>query len=59
MGVRLPWLVGVDFELAMHPPFSPGDWKYGASVGQVDEAPMPKREKILRWDTEQGLRVRR
>jgi hypothetical protein len=34
------------------------DWKYGVSVGQVPEAPLPKSDKILQWDTEQGVRVR-
>ena len=37
----------------------PADWKYGVSVGQVPEAPLPKSDKILQWDTEQGVRVRK
>jgi kynurenine formamidase len=37
----------------------PGDWKYGVSVGEVAEAPLPKSDKILRWDAEQRIRVRK
>jgi kynurenine formamidase len=37
----------------------PADWKYGISVGQVPEAPLPKSDKLLQWDTEQGVRVRK
>ncbi len=35
------------------------DWKYGVSVGEVPEAPLPKSAKILRWDTKLGVRVRK
>jgi kynurenine formamidase len=37
----------------------PADWKYGVSVGEVPEAPLPKNSKILQWDAKQGLRVRK
>ncbi len=37
----------------------PADWRYGVSVGQVPEAPLPKSDKVLRWDAEQGVRVRK
>jgi kynurenine formamidase len=37
----------------------PPDWKYGISVGEVPEAPLPKSEKILQWDDERGVRVRK
>ena len=37
----------------------PADWKYGITVGQVPEAPLPRSNKPLRWDTEQGMRIRR
>lgn len=36
----------------------PADWPYGAAVGQVPEAPLPRSETILRWDAEQGVRIR-
>ena len=34
------------------------DWPFCVSVGQVPEAPLPKSDKILQWDPEQGMRVR-
>jgi kynurenine formamidase len=37
----------------------PSDWRYGVLVGQVPEAPLPKSDKILQWDTKLGVRVRR
>lgn len=37
----------------------PADWQYGVSVGQVAEAPLPRHDKILQWDTAQGVRVRK
>ena len=37
----------------------PPDWKYGVSVGEVPEAPLPKSDKILQWDAKQGIRVRK
>ena len=36
----------------------PPDWKYGVSVGQVPDSPMPKAAKPLHWDTKLGMRVR-
>ncbi len=37
----------------------PADWRYGVSVGQVPEAPLDKKDKVLRWDPERGVRVRK
>jgi kynurenine formamidase len=37
----------------------PGDWKYGISVGQVPEAPLPRSDKVLQWDPKQGVRIRK
>lgn len=37
----------------------PPHWKYGVSVGEVPEAPLPKSDKILQWDTTLGVRVRK
>ena len=36
----------------------PPDWKYGVSVGQVPESPLPKASKSLHWDRKLGMRVR-
>jgi kynurenine formamidase len=37
----------------------PSDWKYGVSVGEVPDAPLPRSDRILQWDRTQGVRVRR
>ena len=36
----------------------PPDWKYGVSVGQVPESPLPRASKPLHWDSTVGMRVR-
>ena len=36
----------------------PPDWKYGVSVGQVPDSPMPKAATPLHWDEKLGMRVR-
>ena len=35
----------------------PPDWKYGVSVGEIPEAPLPKMDKKLRWDEKEGART--
>jgi kynurenine formamidase len=37
----------------------PASWKYGVSVGEVPEAPLPKNQKVLQWDAGLGMRVRK
>jgi kynurenine formamidase len=37
----------------------PAAWKYGVSVGEVAEAPLPRSDKILQWDDKLGMRVRK
>ena len=37
----------------------PAHWKYGVSVGEVAEAPLPKSDKILQWNHKLGMRVRK
>jgi len=37
----------------------PADWKYGVSVGEVPEAPLPKSDRILQWDETRGMRLRK
>jgi len=36
----------------------PPDWKFGVSVGQVADAPLPRQAKPLHWDASSGTRVR-
>jgi kynurenine formamidase len=37
----------------------PANWQHGVSVGEVAEAPLPKSDKILQWDAQRGMRVRK
>jgi len=37
----------------------PPDWTDGVSVGEVPEAPLPSSDRLLQWDSAQGVRVRR
>jgi len=37
----------------------PPDWRYGVSSSEVKDSPLPKMEKILIWDFDQGVRVRK
>lgn len=36
----------------------PPDWKFGVSVGQLPESPLPKAATPLHWDPKLGMRVR-
>ena len=36
----------------------PGEWGHGVRVGEVPEAPLARRDRILRWDSTRGMRVR-
>ncbi len=35
----------------------PPDWKYGVTIGEAD-APLPKSDKPLHWETVKGVRIR-
>ncbi|HBC85857.1 MAG TPA: cyclase [Lentisphaeria bacterium] len=37
----------------------PSDWKHGASINQLNESPLPKMDKILIWDFQKGMRIRK
>lgn len=37
----------------------PADWTHGVAVGEVEEAPLPRSDKLLQWDSARGMRVRR
>ncbi len=37
----------------------PAGWKYGVSIGEVPDAPLPKSDKPLHWDRAAGMRVRK
>lgn len=36
----------------------PPDWRYGVSIGEVKDSPLPKMNKTLKWDFDLGVRVR-
>jgi hypothetical protein len=36
----------------------PADWKYGVSVGEVAEAPLPMSDKVLQWEAKLGMGVK-
>ena len=36
----------------------PPDWQHGVTVGELPEAPLPKMDKVLKFDEKQGMRVR-
>jgi kynurenine formamidase len=36
----------------------PPDWRYGVSIGAVQEAPLPRYAEPLRWNGEKGMRMR-
>jgi kynurenine formamidase len=37
----------------------PSSWRYGVSSSEVKDSPLPKMEKNLIWDFNQGMRVRK
>jgi kynurenine formamidase len=37
----------------------PPSWKYGVTIDETPEAPLPKNDKILQWDGSAGIRVRK
>ncbi len=37
----------------------PPDWGFGVAVGETPEAPLPRSEKILKWDKTEGVRKRK
>jgi kynurenine formamidase len=37
----------------------PSEWKYGVKIDENSEGPLPKSDKILRWDNSLGIRVRK
>jgi len=37
----------------------PADWNHGTAPGEKPEAPLPKSDKVLQWDSAKGVRVRR
>lgn len=59
MTIGYPKLKGGLGGYARYVAVCPADWRYGVSVGQVPEASLPRRNKVLQWNTTQGVRVRK
>lgn len=36
----------------------PSDWKFGVTINEVQDAPLTRVDKPLRWNSEKGLRLR-
>lgn len=58
VAIGYPKLQGGTGGYARYIAICPPDWTYGVSVGQVPDAPLPRSEKPLHWDTNVGTRVR-
>jgi len=58
VAIGFPRLKGGTGGYASYTAICPPDWPSGISVGQVPEAPLPKSDKPLHWDTSAGARVR-
>lgn len=56
--IGFPRLQGGTGGYARYIGICPPDWKYGVSVGEVDEAPLARFKDPLRWDHKAGMRVR-
>src|ERR1035437_173846 len=58
VAIGFPKLGGGTGGYARYIAICPPDWKYGVSVGEVPDAPLPKLDKPLKWDASKGMRVR-
>ncbi len=58
VAIGYPKLKGGTGGYARYIAICPPDWKYGVSVGQVPEAPLPRADKPLHWDKMLDVRVR-
>ena len=56
--IGFPRLKGGTGGYASYVAICPADWKYGVSVGQVPEAPLPASPRPLHWGKAAGTRVR-
>lgn len=58
IAIGYPKLLGGTGGYARYIAICPPDWKYGVSVGQLPEAPLPKQASPLHWDDKSGARIR-
>jgi kynurenine formamidase len=58
VAIGFPKFAGGTGGYARYIAICPPDWKFGISVGELPEAPLPRLERSLRWDERRGRRVR-
>ncbi len=58
VAIGYPKLKGGTGGYARYIAICPPNWKYGISVGQTPEAPLPRADKPLHWDKTLDVRVR-
>ena len=56
--IGFPRLQGGTGGYARYIAICPHDWKFGISVGELPESPLPRSSKPLHWDHEAGMRIR-
>jgi kynurenine formamidase len=56
--IGFPRLQGGTGGYARYIAICPPNWKFGISVGELPESPLPRASKPLRWDHKAGMRVR-
>jgi hypothetical protein len=59
VAIGFPKLGGGTGGYARYIAICPPDWKYGVSSSQIAEAPLPRSDKPLVFDPQQGMRVRK
>ncbi|HKT12479.1 MAG TPA: cyclase family protein [Terriglobia bacterium] len=56
--IGFPRLQGGTGGYARYIAICPPDWKFGISIGEFPESPLPRSSKPLRWDQKAGMRIR-
>jgi len=56
--IGYPRLQGGTGGYARYIAICPPDWKFGISVGEVPESPLPRSSKPLHWNHKAGMRIR-
>jgi kynurenine formamidase len=57
--IGFPKLGGGTGGYARYVAICPAGWTHGVAVGEVPDAPLPRSDTPLRWDSVRGMRVRR
>jgi hypothetical protein len=57
--IGFPKFAGGTGGYARYVAICPATWTHGVSVGELPEAPLPRSDQPLQWDSVRGMRVRR